>query len=171
MGGKHGFLPLVLTNTKMRLAAGNHNLDCERIEKPELLNPKLEDYTKGSELLQFKEDHKVRWQEYTVQEVVDYTAVEAIISAVDAQYVEELEEDYFGYKNQAIKTMINQLQTWNVITTKEKMSLKAHFLAQWSNMPDAHVTTFALELDRLQVECKYHRVKVTKTNKVDHFVS
>ena len=38
--------------------------------------------------------------------------VEAIVAADDAQYVEELEEDYVGYKNQTIKMMIAQLQTW-----------------------------------------------------------
>ena len=56
-------------------------------------------------------------------------AFEAIIAAVDAQYTEDLEEDYVGYKNQTIKTIVMQLQTWYVITTKEKLSIKDHFLA------------------------------------------
>ena len=37
-GGKHGFLPLVLSEAKMRPAAGNSDLDCNRLKKPELLN-------------------------------------------------------------------------------------------------------------------------------------
>ena len=101
-GGKHGFLPLVLTDTKMRLADGIQDPKCRRIKRPELLNPKIEDDTKGHELVQIQEDHKVNWQEYTFQEAIDAMAVEATIAAVDAQYVEQIEEDYVGYKNQKI---------------------------------------------------------------------
>ena len=43
-----------------------------------------------------QEYHKVKWQEYTFQEVVDSVAVKAIAAVVNAQYLEELEEDYVG---------------------------------------------------------------------------
>ena len=98
-------------------------------------------------------------------------AVEAIVSAVDTQYVEKIEEDYVGYKNKKIKTMVEQLQTWYVITTKEKLAIKAHLLDPWSDTPDSHITTFARQLDRCQVECEDHGVTVTKAEKVDYFVS
>ena len=98
-------------------------------------------------------------------------AVEAIVAAVDTQYVEELKEDYVGYKNQTIKTMVIQLRMWYVITTKEKLAIKAHFLATWSNTPEAHVTTFARQLDRRQVECKDHGVTIANDDKVDHFAA
>ena len=71
-----------------------------RIKRPELLNPKFEDDTKGRELLQLQENHKVHWQEYTFQEVIHAVAIKAIVADVDAQYVEQLEENYFSYKNQ-----------------------------------------------------------------------
>ena len=85
MGGKYGFLPLVLTETKMRLATGNQNPDRKRIENPKLLKPKIEDNIKVHELLQFQEDHKVNWKEYNFQEVVDSVEVETIVTAVYAQ--------------------------------------------------------------------------------------
>ena len=50
--------------------------------------------------------------------------------------------------------MVKQLQTWYVITTKENLAIKANFLEPWSDTPDAHITTFSRQLDRLQVECK-----------------
>ena len=103
--------------------------------------------------------------------MVDTVAVKSIFAAVDAQYVEYLEEDYVVYKNQTTKTVVEQLQTWCVITTKEKLSIKAHFLDPWSNTLDAHTTTFACQLDRHQVECKDNGVTVTKADKVDHFMS
>ena len=66
--------------------------------------------------------------------------------------------------------MIKQIRTWCVITAKKKLSIKAHFLDPWSNTTDAHVTTFARQLDRYQVECEDHGVKVKEADKVDHFV-
>ena len=66
--------------------------------------------------------------------------------------------------------MIKQFRIWYVIITKEKLTIKAHVLALWSDTPEAHVTTFVRQLDRHQVECKDHGVTVTKDDKVDHFV-
>ena len=129
------------------------DLECNHIKQPELLNSKVEDNTKGCKLLQIQEDHKVNWQEYTFQEVIESVAVEDIITYVNEQCVEQLEEDYIAYKNQDIQTMVDQLQTWYVITTKENLAIKAHFLKPWGDTPDAHITTFALQLDRLQVKC------------------
>ena len=46
-GGKHRFLPLVISKAKMRPTAGNRKLDCGRLNKPELLKPIIEDSTQG----------------------------------------------------------------------------------------------------------------------------
>ena len=40
----------------------------------------------------------------------------------------------------------------------------------WSDTPDAHITTFARQLDRRQVECEDHGITVNGNDKVDHFV-
>ena len=40
-GGKHGFLPLVLSEEKIRLDSGINNLYCKRLENPELLNTRI----------------------------------------------------------------------------------------------------------------------------------
>ena len=66
--------------------------------------------------------------------------------------------------------MVTQLRMWYVITTKEKLAIKYHFLAPRSDTPEAHITTFACQLERRQVECKYHGVTITNGDKVDHFL-
>ena len=66
--------------------------------------------------------------------------------------------------------MVEQLQTWYVITTKEKLAIKACLLEPWSDPPNAHITTFARQLVMRQVECEDHGVKVTEADKVNHFV-
>ena len=149
----------------MRSAAGNNNLDCERLKKPELINSRIKDSAQGRELLQFQADQKFEWQEYTFQEVVESVVVKAIVAAVDAQYVEELKEDYVGYKNHTIKKLVTHLSTWYVITIKEKLDIKAHFFAPWSDTPEAYVTKFGRQLDRRQVECEDRGVTVTNDDK------
>ena len=60
-GGKHRLLLLILSKSKMRLDARNNNLNYERLKKPELINPRIEDITQGQELLQFQTDQNVEW--------------------------------------------------------------------------------------------------------------
>ena len=67
--------------------------------------------------------------------------------------------------------MAEQLQTWYVITTKENLAIKMHFLEPWRDTPNYHITTFDRQLHRRQVECENHGVTVTKEEKVDHFVA
>ena len=155
----------------MRPVTRNSSLDCERLKKTDLINPIIEDRTQGQELLQLQAYQRVEWQEYTFQEVVKSAADEAIVTDVNAQYVEELKEDYVRYKNKTIKKIVTHLRTWYVITTKDKLANKAHFLAPRSNTPEAHVTTFARQLDMRQVKCKYHGVTITNDDKVNHLVA
>ena len=103
--------------------------------------------------------------------MVDLVAAEAIVVTIDVQYVEETKEDCVGYKNHTIKKLVTQISTWYVITTKENLDIKPHFLAPWRNTPEAHVTAFAIQLDRLQVEYEDHGVTITNNDKVDHFVA
>ena len=59
--GKHSFLPLLLTKTKIRLDAGNQDLNHGSIKRPKLLKLEIKDDTKGREILHFQENHKVNW--------------------------------------------------------------------------------------------------------------
>ena len=67
--------------------------------------------------------------------------------------------------------MFTQLRTWYVITTKEKLDIKSHFLAPCSDTTEAQVATSAHQLDMYQVKCKDHGVTITNNDKVDHFAA
>ena len=169
-GGKHGHLALVLDEKKMRAITNDGALDCSRLKKPGLVHPSIDGNTKGRDLLEFQEKHKQTWAEYHSQMVIDAVAVEAIVAAVDVQYLDQLSEEYVGYKNATIKTMVAHLRTWFVITNAEKIAIKAAFHAPWADTPNAHVTTFARQLDRRQIECLDHGVTITNAEKVVHFI-
>ena len=102
--------------------------------------------------------------------VINAVAVEAIVVAVEKQYIDELKDDYVGYNNQTIKTMVLQLRTWFVITKIENVSIKAHFHALWSDTPNSHITTFARQIDRRQIECSNHGFTITDDDKFVHFI-
>ena len=67
--------------------------------------------------------------------------------------------------------MVTHICTWYVITTKDKLAIKAHFLAPWSDTPEVNVTTFARQLYHLQVQCKDHGILVTNYDKADRFIA
>ena len=75
------------------------------------------------------------------------------------------------YNNQTIVTMVKQLQTWYIITNKEKLDVEALFHETCSNTPMSHSTTFACELERRQAKCEDNLVIITNVDKVDHFVA
>ena len=102
--------------------------------------------------------------------VIDAVAFEAIIASVDKQYINELKENYVGYNNLTIKTMIFQLRTWFIITNSEKVAIKAHFHAPWSNTSNSHITTFAHQLDCCQINCSYHGFTIADDNTVVNFI-
>ena len=113
----------------MRLVTTDKSLDCTYLKKPALIHRIIANDTKGRGLVQLQEDHKLRWTEYHFQMVIDAVAVEAIVTTVDEQYIDDLKEYYFGYNNQTIKTMLRQLRTWFVITNSERVAIKAQFYA------------------------------------------
>ena len=53
---EHDYLLLVIVQDKMRFVANNYHLDCRRIEKNKLVNPKITSDTKGRDLLKLQED-------------------------------------------------------------------------------------------------------------------
>ena len=121
-GGRHGYLPLVPDQKKMCLFTTDGSLNCAWLKKPALIHPNTANDTKGRDLVQFQEDHKLRWMEYHFHIVINAVEVEAIVAAVGEQYMDKLKDDYVGYNNQTIKTMVLQLPTWFFITNIEKVA-------------------------------------------------
>ena len=74
-GGRHGYLPLVLNQKIMRFVTTDNSLNCVRLKKPALAHPNIANNTKGRDLVQLKEDQKLRWTEYHFQMVIEAVAV------------------------------------------------------------------------------------------------
>jgi hypothetical protein len=80
-------------------------------------------------------------------------------------------EDYFGFANQTIKSLLAHLCTnWCKVMTKECTDATEAFYHTW--VPSStHVITFGCQLTKLQNKCRTINVITTTEAKALHFVS
>ena len=52
-----------------------------------------------------------------------------IVDIVDEQYLEEKKKEYVGYNDETVHSLLDHVQTWAIVTNKEKNEAKAHFQA------------------------------------------
>ena len=95
-GGEHWFL-LGLGEEKMCILAGELSLNCDALEKPELINPAIMDETKGRDLQQLQEKQIRKWSDYLYQ-----VGGEIIVAIVPEQYVKPIYTQYVGYNGVTI---------------------------------------------------------------------
>jgi hypothetical protein len=169
-GGKHGHLKVVLGKDKYRLVLAQPELDCTVVGKPSIAPTDFVAGDDANSVEKKKAAHKILWREYQMQEAVNEIGVEKIVEAVDAQYVEQLEAEYVGYTGVTIFSMLKHLRTWYKVTNAQQLAGKTRFAAPWSETPNAHVTTYARQLDRRQVECGELNVTITDDDKILQFI-
>ncbi len=80
-----------------------------RLVQPLAVNPAIKDNTPQCKLLCLQADTKNLQKVFDLQEAVTNIGVQRIIDCVEEQYVKELNEDYFGYANQRIKSLLAPL--------------------------------------------------------------
>jgi len=84
-------------------------------------------------------------------------------------YVEELDEDYVGYSNQTIKTILTHIKdNWCIITTLEKKQAAENFRVQWD--ATSHITKYVRQLDKQQRLCRDIGIPAPDLNKVQYYV-
>ena len=52
-----------------------------------------------------------------------------------------------GYNKRTILKMLAQLGTWFTVMNTEKIKMQTYFEPPWSDTPNAHIKTFATQLD------------------------
>ncbi len=105
-GGLHGSLALVLDDADYATVTKNIVTLAAPLSKPTRINPKINKLSTPYEILTLQEEMETLQKEFELQEAVTTTGVQRIIDSVKEQYVEEINEDYFGYANQTIKTLL-----------------------------------------------------------------
>jgi hypothetical protein len=170
-GGLHGSLALVLVDDPdYALITNNVITTADALIKPVSINPKINDKSSPYKILTLEDKWKTLQKEFDLQEAVTSIGVQPIIECVEEQYVEELNEDYFGYVNQTIKTLLGHLHTkWCKNMTKERTDATEAFYQAW--VPSTtHVITFRRQLTKQQKKYKTINVIISEEAKTLHFV-
>ncbi len=134
-----------------------------------MVNPTIKDDTPQHKLLRLQAETKDLKKAFELQEAVTNIGVQCIIDSIEEQYVEELNEDYFGYANQTIKSLLAHLHTnWCKVMTKKCTDATKAFYHAW--VPSStHVITFGCQLMKLQKKCCTINVIISNKAKMLHF--
>ena len=112
-GGCHGSLALVLDDadylsiTKAKIASTKPD------NQPDTVNKGITAASNPLEILTFQEETKKLQKEFDLQKAVTNIGVQRIIDCVKEQYIKELNEEYFGYANSTIKSVLHRLRSPN----------------------------------------------------------
>jgi hypothetical protein len=124
------------------------------VTQPDTVNQGITNQSTPFEILTLQAETKTLQKEFDLQEAVINIRVQCIIDCVEEQYTKELNEEYFGYANRTIKSVLHHLRTkWCKIMTRECMDANDAFYQTWvPNM--THIITFGCQLNKQQKNAK-----------------
>ena len=102
-GGRHGSLALVLDDADYSSITKAKITSTKLVNRPDTINKGIRTTSTPLEILIFQEEMKKLQKEFDLQEAVTNFGVQRIIDSIEEQYIEELNEEYFGYANSTIK--------------------------------------------------------------------
>ncbi len=169
-GRLHGSLALVLDGVDYATVTCRAVTSTDCPVQPPAVNPAIEDDTHQRKLLCLQADTKNLQKAFDLQEAITNIGVKLIIDYVEEQYIKEINEDYFGYATQSIKSLLAYLcTTWCKAMTKECTDATEAFYHTW--VPSStHVITFGHQLMKLQKKCCTINVIISNEAKALHFV-
>ncbi len=170
-GRLHGSLALVFDNVDYATVTCQAVKSTDCLVQPPVVNSAIKDNTSQRKLLCLQAETKDLQKAFELQEAITNIGAQRIINSIEEQYVKELNEDYFGCANQAIKSLLAHLCTnWCKVMTKECTDATKAFYHAW--VPSStHVITFGCQLTKLQKKCRTINLIISDKAKMLHFVS
>ena len=168
--GCHGCLALVIDEEEIQSITSDDSATTDRLDTPPLTPDGLTNSTTLINQTKRNAKHKIYQEDYWKQEAVDRVIVNHLAQdIINPDYIEELENDYIGYANQTIKTIIKHLcDKWYAVTTLERKQALADFIFKWDFI--SHITAYARQLDRQKKICTTIDVFASKKYKVQTYV-
>jgi hypothetical protein len=168
-GGRHGSLPLVLDDTDYKSITKSTTQTTALVTQPDAINQGITNQSTPFEILTLQAETNTLQKEFDLQEAVINIRVQHIIDCDKEQYVKELNEEYFGYANSTIKSVLYHLRMkWCKIMTRECTDATDAFYQAW--VPSmTHIITFRCQLYKQQKKCKAINVIISDKAKMLHF--
>jgi hypothetical protein len=126
-GRLHNSLALVLDDLDYATVTRRAVTLTDGLFQPPVVNPAIEDDTPQHELLRLQADTKNLQMAFDLQEAITNNGVQCIIDCVEEQYLKDLNEDYFGFANQTIKSLLAHTNWCKVMTKECKDATKAFY--------------------------------------------
>ena len=169
-GGQTGHLALVLRNAEFRIATNDPDAVTTPIGAVPLVpTGLLNNLTLHSRTCITNEHGQLQNEKWTQTAVNHFMVNRITTELIDSTYVEELEDEYTGYNNQTIKTLFAHIKTeWCVVTTMEKTKALDRFKERCDGV--THITKYAKELERRQLECTNIGAEATDEGKLQTYV-
>ena len=108
-GGLHGSFALVLDDVNYTTITKGTVTSTAPVAQPDAVNKKITTTSTPLENITLQEETKKLLREFDLQEVVTNIGLQQIVNSVEEQYIEELNEEYFGYANNTIKGVLHHL--------------------------------------------------------------
>ncbi len=105
-GGRYGSLALVLDNTDYSSITKARITSTKPVTQPDAINKGITATSTPLKILTFQDETKKLQKEFNLQEAVTNIGVQRIINSIEEQYIEELNEEHFGYANNTIKNVL-----------------------------------------------------------------
>ncbi len=168
-GSRHGSLALVLDNTDYKSITKSTTQTTALVTQPDAINQGITNQSTQFETLTHQAETKTLLKEFDLEEAVINIGVQCIKDCIKEQYVQDLNEEYFGYANSTIKSVLHYLWTkWCKIITRERMDATNAFYQAWvPNM--THIITFGRQLNKQQKKCKATNAIISNKAKMLHF--
>jgi hypothetical protein len=168
-GGEHGHLAMAIDEDDYRTLSGDATFHYRKLANPGNVDPTIDEDTTEFETLTKQAAQAIKIKEWRTADAVESIGVRRIIANVESQYIEEIKEDFIGYNNATIRSMITHLRDeWCIVTTGEKKSGKALFYEPWNQVD--HITTYYRRLDEEQKKLKKMSITLNESEKVQQFV-
>jgi hypothetical protein len=81
------------------------------ITQPDAVNQGITNQSTPFEILTLQAETKTLQKEFDLQEAVINIRVQRIIDCIEEQCIKELNEEYFGYANSILKSVLHHLHT------------------------------------------------------------
>jgi hypothetical protein len=110
LGGRFGHMHLILKEMEYRIATSDKNATIDLLKKPPSIHPgfqtlKKEELTKYK-VLHLEAETKQQTDAYLAQEESAKEIVRRMVVNIDADYIEELNNEYTGYNNKTPKSLL-----------------------------------------------------------------
>jgi hypothetical protein len=114
-GGKFGHMHLILKEKEYRIATKNTTATVGLLKKPPDVNPEFQSLKKDKltkyKVLQLEAETRQKITAYLTQEEMSKELVRRMFASIETEYIKELDNEYTGYNNKTLKSILAHLAT------------------------------------------------------------